>query len=90
MIQVIADAVLKDWEGVDGPDGPIPFSRESVVKILTDLPDFYEDVLSLSKEAETFRDEEHDEAAKNSKESSPGISGGEGSQTNSSETTNDE
>ena len=64
--EVYADAVILGWEGVEDRDGiPMPFSRENVIKILTDLPDLFADIRQQAENAELFRDEALEDAAKN-------------------------
>jgi len=68
MVESIADAILLDWDGpgfVDREGNALPYSRDAAVTLLTDLPDFRDDIIALSREAETFRLEYREESAGN-------------------------
>jgi hypothetical protein len=70
-IEATAEALLLDWQGLDDEDGTaIPYSKEAAKRLLGELKDFRETVVRLALEAETFRAEALEAAAKNS-ESSP-------------------
>jgi hypothetical protein len=67
MAEVYADTIILGWDGVCGEDGkPLSFSKENVVKILTDLPDMFRDIQSQAMLAANFKIEERKEDAKNS------------------------
>ncbi|MBT9158787.1 MAG: hypothetical protein DDT26_00034 [Dehalococcoidia bacterium] len=58
LIDSFADAVVLGWAGITGPDGlEIPFSRENVVRVFTDLPDLFADVQQQSQKSALFRAE---------------------------------
>ena len=66
--QCMAEAILLDWEGSAfvGRDGePLKYSRDAALKLLTDLPDFRDEVIALSRESETFRLMDREESAGN-------------------------
>lgn len=72
-IQGMAEAILLDWRGIEHNDGSeIAYSQEKAKEILTELKDFRDTVAFLAMEAETFRKEALENAAKNSETSSPG------------------
>jgi hypothetical protein len=55
MMDLFLDTILLDWEHVQDEDGYlIPFSNAR--KVMEDLPDFYEALISLAKSMSTFRD----------------------------------
>ena len=66
MIDALCKHVIVSWTGVIGQDGKeIPFSIANGVKVLTDLPEFFLEVLEQARNAENFRNEEAEEAVKN-------------------------
>lgn len=43
MVQVFAETIVLDWEGVfDREDNEMPYSQDNVVKLFTDLPDLFD------------------------------------------------
>lgn len=65
LIKVVAQAVIKDWKGVTDEDGAvIPFNAENAIAVLTEYPDFLNDVVNAAMARETFS-VEGVEAAKN-------------------------
>lgn len=67
MAEVYADAVVAGWEGMKGPDEqPLEFTRDNVVKVLTDLPEFFKIVQRDAEEMTLFRAQEVASNAKNS------------------------
>ena len=64
--EVYADAIILKWEGVEDKDGnEIPFTRDNVIKVLTDLPDLFFDIKTQAENAELFRDEALEEVSGN-------------------------
>lgn len=58
LIESYADAVILGWEGVEDRQGnPLDFTRENVVKVLTDLPDLFLDIQQQSQKSALFRAE---------------------------------
>lgn len=56
MREIYAEAVVLGWSGVtDRAGNPMPFSRENCIKLFTDLPDLFEDVILQSQKAALFR-----------------------------------
>jgi len=52
------DPVLCEHD-VTGPDGnPLPYTVENAVKLLTDLPDLFDDLMAFSTSTATFQREE--------------------------------
>ena len=66
LLEVYADAVILDWEGVRDRNGEIlPFNRENCIKLLADLPDLFSDLQQQAQNLELFKREEMEEDAKN-------------------------
>lgn len=57
LITQLAFGVIADWEGIEGEDGPIPYSGEVAFEILSDeeLRDFRGEVLSFALNKDSFR-----------------------------------
>jgi hypothetical protein len=56
--EVFADTVVLGWENVEGPDGQeLPFSRENVLKLFSDLPDLFNDLREQANNAALYREE---------------------------------
>lgn len=64
--EVYAESVVLGWDNVSDVDGvALPFSKENVVKVFTDLPDLYADVREQANKAALFREAVLEEDAKN-------------------------
>ena len=64
--EVFADTVILDWEGVTDEDGNVlEFTRENVVKVLEDLPDFFQDLQEQASNIELFKAEVLEKDLKN-------------------------
>jgi preprotein translocase subunit SecD len=66
----LSEAIVVEWEGVPDPDNPekmLPCTPENVFRMVTQFPDFRDDLLSASMERATFQAEQLKEAEKNSK-----------------------
>lgn len=58
MREVYADAVVSGWENVEDKAGnEMPFNRENVIKLFTDLPDLFRRVMRESQDMDLFRAE---------------------------------
>ena len=76
-VVIAADSLLLDWKGVTDRDGnELPFSRENVIKVLTDLEVLRNMVAEIAGEAETFNKAALELAVKNSAKPSVGKSSG--------------
>ena len=64
-VEAAVEALLLDWDGIDDNGAPLPFSKDNARRLLTELPDFRDAVAFLSMQAETFRREALEQAAKN-------------------------
>lgn len=66
MAEVYAEAVIIGWEGVKDEKGKtLPYSKENVVKLLTDLPELFKDIQDQASTIANFRKEEIEAEAKN-------------------------
>lgn len=71
----VAKAIVVDWEGVENPDKEgeqLPCTEENVLRMITEFPDFRDDILTAAMERTTFEKEQRKAAEKNSKSSSSG------------------
>lgn len=66
LIKVLAETVVLDWEGFTENGKPLPYSKENAVRLLTELKDFLDFVVSASAEAELFKAQADEADAKNS------------------------
>lgn len=58
LIEAYADAVILSWTGVEDREGNfLEFTRDNVVKVLTDLPDLFMDIQAQSQKSALFRAE---------------------------------
>lgn len=63
---VFVDTVLKGWRNVKDETGnEIPFGKETAIKVLSDLPELYDDLQEKAKSASLFREEALEDEAKN-------------------------
>ena len=54
--ELYADNIVLGWEGVFGEDGePLKFTRENVIMVLMELPEFFADIQNESKKLANFR-----------------------------------
>lgn len=57
MYEAYAEAVVLEWVGVeDEHDQLLPFSKENVMRVFTDLPDLFTDIRQGSEDARLFRE----------------------------------
>lgn len=67
MMEVFADAVVLGWENIQDKDGvDMPYNRENVIKLFTDLPDLFVDVREQATKQVLFRSAILEVEAKNS------------------------
>jgi hypothetical protein len=65
-MEVFISTVLKGWDGVSDEDGnTMEFNEPNAKKLLTDLPDLYDELQAAAKDASRYRDEKLDAEAKN-------------------------
>lgn len=66
MREVFVDAVLLGWRNVEDRDGNVlEFSKENAIKLFTDLPDLFRELLSMTTEGAAFRKLEREAEEKN-------------------------
>lgn len=64
--EVVAETVVLGWTGVTDEDGnELPFTKENCIKVFTDLPDLFDDVLEQSRKASLFKEHILEGEAKN-------------------------
>lgn len=66
MRQTLAEAVVLDWRGLRDAEGNlVPYSSETALQLLTDLPDFADFVADESRKLENYRESTLAESEKN-------------------------
>ena len=66
LAKVYAESIVLNWKRVIGRDGKeIPYTTQNVVKVLLDLPDLFSQIVIESLNAELYRKDYVEEAAKN-------------------------
>lgn len=64
--EVYADSVILGWEGVEDADGnDMAFTRDNIIKLLTDLPDLFADIRDQATKSALYRANILEEDAKN-------------------------
>lgn len=57
--KTICQSIIADWKGVFGPEGEeIPFSAEAADELLTALPEFRDEITTISLSMDNFRAED--------------------------------
>lgn len=53
--RLFAKHIVKGWDGVTDREGnPLPYTVDNCVKVLTDLPDLYNELVSVAVDADQF------------------------------------
>lgn len=66
MIEVFAETVIRDWKGITDEDGNVmPFNKENAVKLLTQLPDLFNELREVAAKQANFRAVGLEDAVKN-------------------------
>lgn len=66
LLETFAESVILDWENVADADGNVlHFTKENVIKVLTDLPDLFADIREQAAKSSLFRTEILENDAKN-------------------------
>lgn len=66
LIESFAEAVVVGWKNVKDKDGNLmDFSVENCIKLFTDLPDLFEDIVVQTKDVSNFKKEMEEIEAKN-------------------------
>lgn len=64
--EVYVETVILGWDGVtDENDNPIPFTKENCLKLFTDLPDLFSDLMQQASNITLFREDVREEDSKN-------------------------
>lgn len=67
LAEVFADSVILGWENVTDENGqPMEFTRENVIKLLTDLPELFTDIRAQATKLALYRRDDTEAAVKNS------------------------
>jgi len=68
MLKLMAQAVIADWEipGDEEDDPPVPNTVEAKLQLLKELPEFRDEILSISFERDAYKVALDEEAEKNS------------------------
>ena len=64
--ELIAETILVDWEGITEKGEPLSYSVENAKRVLTELKDFREMVLSIADNMDNFKEELDEGTEKNS------------------------
>ncbi|QZA70458.1 tail assembly chaperone [Erwinia phage AH03] len=66
MLEVFVTTILKGWENVQDEAGnDLAFNKDNAMKLLTDLPELFDDLQEKAGNVANFRDETLEEDAKN-------------------------
>lgn len=66
MAEVYAETVILDWVNVKDRDGnAMDFTKENVIKLLTDLPVLFQQIIADAENFNNFKSDEAEEIAKN-------------------------
>lgn len=66
MAEVYAESVILGWANVTDAEGNVmEYTRENVVKLLTDLPELFNQIISDAENFRLFKEVEAEEIAKN-------------------------
>lgn len=68
-IETMAHTIVLGWEGLEIDGKPVEYSVANAIQILTDYPDFKEQINEVASTMETFKLVADEEAEKNSKAS---------------------
>lgn len=64
--ELVAETILVGWEGITEKGQPLPYSVENAKRVLTELKDFREIVLSIADNMDNFKEELDEGTEKNS------------------------
>jgi hypothetical protein len=74
LLPAYAKTVIKNWEtkvddewkiGIEGKNSILPFNHANIIKVLTDLPDLYDEIVLASSQLSTFNKFNKEEDLKN-------------------------
>jgi hypothetical protein len=56
LIKAYAEAVILGWEGIDDENGePLEYSKEACIKLLSDLPELFNDIQKQAQDYSNFK-----------------------------------
>lgn len=65
-LDVFVTTVLRGWSNIQNENGDvIPYNKDNAIKLLTDLPDLYSELLTQAGDAALFRKDSLEQDAKN-------------------------
>lgn len=66
MVEAYAEAIILNWKGVCDESGKkIPFTKANTIKLFTDLPDLFQNVVEQASKFSMFHDEGVGQTEKN-------------------------
>ncbi|MEZ0231900.1 MAG: hypothetical protein ACAH12_03600 [Methylophilaceae bacterium] len=63
--EALAEGVLLGWKGLKDDGKAVTYSKDEAIRLMTEYPDFRDQVLSLSTSIELFQSQEEAEVIKN-------------------------
>ena len=73
IIKALSKAILLNWEGLKEDGKTIKYSEPEAIRLMTEYPDFRDQVQEIANDLETYRVTENEETEKNSGKSSTGT-----------------
>ncbi len=65
LVKAMSETILLGWEGLEENGQPLPYSKDAALRLLGELKDFREDVLTIARQAEGYRLQQLEEETKN-------------------------
>jgi hypothetical protein len=59
-VEAMADHILMDWKNITENGVILPATRENKIRLLTDYPDFRDEIFHLSRDPDLFKEEEQE------------------------------
>lgn len=60
LVKAMAEAILLDWKGVEGPNGDVPYSKKLAEQALMNDESFRDFVMTFSMDLANFKEEERE------------------------------
>ncbi len=73
LVKQVAAGVIADWEGIDLGEGNLPYTPDNAYKVLKTLPEFRDEILQVSMNAESFRKQFDEGLVANLSNTSAGV-----------------
>lgn len=73
IIKSLAKSVLLKWEGIKEDGKLVKYSEAEAIRLMTDYPDFRDQIQEIANDLETYKITEDEETEKNSGTSSTGT-----------------